>query len=138
MTNPDPDLVHFKGQYQEWCRVQLQFAHHDNWWIKDAQLKAGNLTLVLLGAVLGASKLLWSYRENVPYAALKLLWVLSGAVVVLGGVYAWDLFKTLVKSRKVAGEIAGLVVDSENVLEPTKRPAKRDAVFPIVITLIEA
>jgi hypothetical protein len=137
MTAPDPYVVPFKGQYQEWCRLQLQFAHHDNWWIKEAQLKAGNFTLVLVGAVLGASKLLWSYRENIPHSALTLFRVMSGAVVLLGGLYAWDLFKTLVKSRKAAGDIAGLVKDPKKVLEPITRPAYRDWFFPIVITLIE-
>lgn len=137
MTVPDPDVRPFKGQYQEWCRLQLQFAHHDNWWIKDAQLKAGNFTLLLLGAVLAASKLLWSYRENVPHSALRLFGLAGGAVVLLGGLYAWDLFKTLVKSRKVAGEIAALVEDPKKILEPTMRPAYRDEVFPIIITLIE-
>jgi hypothetical protein len=127
----------FKEQYQEWCRLQLQLAHHDIWWVKGAQLKAGNLTLLLLAVIVGASKLVWKERVDVPETALIVLSVLGGLVVLLGGLYSLDLFNEVVKARARARKIAEVVNDPEDVYRDTKAAPKRHPIFPIAITVAE-
>ncbi|PYO80824.1 MAG: hypothetical protein DMD65_14610 [Gemmatimonadetes bacterium] len=131
------DDVPFKDQYQEWCRLQLQFGHHDIWWVKGNQLKTGNSTLLLLAALVGASKLLWRSPDDMTTTALVGFSILGGAIFVVGGLYAWDLYNTLVRTRARAKKIAELLHDPHDVFGPTKLDPKRHLAFPIAITVIE-
>src|SRR5438128_1196510 len=107
----------FVDEYQEWCRVQYQMAHHDIWWPKGQQMKAASSTLLLLGAIVGASKLLWPEHANLPVCGAIMLTVLSAAAATLGIAYAWNLYRTMVRARARAKKIARLVKDEYRVLE---------------------
>lgn len=128
------DDVPFKGQYQEWSRVQFQAAHHDIWWTKGHQLKVANATLLLLGTVVAASKLLWSSRSEIPTIGLFMLSLLGFVVITLGSWHAWDLYYTLLKARTRAQNIANVVDDPKNLLAGAKEPVDRNIEFPLMIT----
>jgi hypothetical protein len=126
----------FVDEYQEWCRVQYQMAHHDIWWPKGQQLNAGSSTLLLLGAIVGASKLLWPQRDDLPLSGAIMLTVLSAAAVTLGIAYAWNLYRTMVRARARAKKIARLVKDEYRVLEGALEDPTRDFEFPLIITVV--
>lgn len=126
------------GEYQDWCRVQYQMAHHDIWWPKTMQLKAGTSTLVLLGAIVGASKLLWLTRDAIPTLGRIMLSILSAAAVVLGGVYSWNLYNLMVGARRRVQKIARLVKDEYKVLEGALADPERDIEFPIITSVVYA
>ncbi len=126
------------GQYQEWCRTQYQMAHHDIWWPKGMQMKGGSSTLVLLGAIVGASKLLWLTRDAIPTRGLIMLSVLSTLAVFLGGVYAWNLYFMMVRARARAKKIARLIHDEYGVLEGALEDPERDIEFPLITSVVYA
>jgi hypothetical protein len=132
-----PEDGELKGEYQDWCRVQYQMAHHDIWWPKGQQLKAGSSTLLLLGAIVGASKLLWPQRDT-PQLGLIMLSVLSVVAVGLGVWYAWNLYKTLVRARDRARRIARLVHDPHEILAGALEEPDRNIEFPLAFTIIHA
>lgn len=132
------------SQYEEWCRVQYQMAHHDVWWPKGQQMKAGTSTLVLLGAIVGASKLLWMpadattpARDAIPVEGVIMLSVLSFVAIALGVAYAWNLYFTMVRARARAKKIARLVADEYKVLAGALEDPERNIEFPILITVVE-
>ena len=121
-------------QYQEWCRAQYQMAHHDIWWPKGQQMKAANSTLLLLGAIVGASNLLWLHHDDLPVIGRIMLSALSAVTVALGIAYAWNLHWTMVRARVRAKKIAGLVADKYDVLKGALDDPKRDFEFPLIIS----
>lgn len=134
----EPDDRPFKGQYQEWCRLQMQFAHHDIWWVKKQQFVAGNSTLLLLSATVAASRLLGLSPDTMPTIAKVAFSILGGIVAALGGLYTWDLWKGLVAARERAKAIAEMLYDyPENVFAGAKEPVHRHREFPAGISFVE-
>lgn len=120
---------------EEWLRVQYQMAHHDIWWVKSQQMAAANWTLLLLGAVVAVAHLLGYTREPPSHVTVVVpLSVMSAAVVLLGAAYVWDLYRTLVRSRKRAALIVRDLLDT--AFDDPKRTSERDSIFPFAITAI--
>jgi hypothetical protein len=138
IDEPQPGDGTLIDQYQEWCRVQYGMAHHDIWWPKGMQLKAGSSTLVLLGAIVGASKLLWQTRDEIPTLGRIMLSVLSAATILLGIVYAWNLYSTMVLARGRAKMIARLVKDDYQVLKGALEDPERNVEFPLIASVVYA
>src|SRR5436309_5267632 len=105
------------GQYQEWCRTQYTMAHHDVWWPKEQQMAGANSTLLLLGAIVGASKLIWAVHLEMTILDLITVSLLSALAVTFGIAYAWSLHRTMVRARGRAKKIAGLVEDKYGALK---------------------
>jgi hypothetical protein len=138
MTPEELANAPFKEHYDEWCQVQYQMAHHDIWWVKAQQMNAANWTLALIGALVGLAKLL-DYPRTIPVTALGIvLSGLSGAVVVLGSLYVWDLYGGLVSSRRRAKHIADLIADHQDVFLGAKAPPERHWIYPLIVTTVFA
>ncbi len=132
-TNAQPKDGKLDGEYQEWCRVQYQMAHHDVWWPKGQQMNGASSTLLLLGAVIGASKLLWPEHDE-AVIGLIMLSLLSALTVGLGIAYAWNLYGTMVRARGRAKNIARLVEDTHEVLKDALDDPERNVEFPLIIS----
>lgn len=130
MTNKPPKTN------DDWCRAIFDAAHHDIWWVKEQQMSAANWTLLLLGALVGVSQLLSSPGNTPSLKQTCLLGLASLLVVGLGSYYAWDLYLTMVRSRRRAKAIVELVDDPSAIFAESKRDPKRHVGFPIVITVV--
>src|SRR2546422_1326434 len=99
------------ANYDDWGRAIFDAAHHDIWWVKEQQMSAGNWTLLLLGALVGVSQLLTGPGQTPTTTQARLLGLASLLVVGLGSYYVWDLYLTMVRSRRRAKAIVEHVDD---------------------------
>lgn len=137
MTEPSDETATGRRDEEQWLRIQYQMAHHDIWWVKAQEMKAGNWTLLLLAALVGVGKLMHDDRSCTT--ATWEGWLLGGLgtfVTALGAWYVWDLNATLVRSRKLATLIVKPLLHS--AFDGPKRPAERSLIFPVAITFILA
>jgi hypothetical protein len=135
VTEPPDGNATARRDEEEWLKIQYQMAHHDIWWVKAQQIKAGNWTLLLLAALVGVGKLMHDDRPCTT--AVWEGWLLGGLgtlVTALGALYVWDLNATLVRSRKRATLIVQPLLHS--AFDDPKRPAERSLIFPVAITFI--
>jgi len=123
-------------KYEEWCRVQYQIAHHDIWWVKGEQMKAGNWTLLLLGALIAVSQILKGQKPALSDGERLALAVMAVLAVVAGSYYVWDLYLTLVQSRERARRIVRVLRhDPHGIFAGAMTNPKRHLGFPVVIVL---
>jgi hypothetical protein len=124
--------------YDDWRRAIFDAAHHDIWWVKEQQMSAGNWTLLLLGALVGVNQLLTSPGQTPAPTQPRLLGLASLLVVGLGSYYVWDLYLTMVRSRRRAKAIVEHVDDPNGIFTESKRDPKRHGGFPVAITAVFA
>src|SRR5260370_10898367 len=132
-THPDDQAAWIAEA--DWLRTQFQMAHHDIWWVKGQQMNAGNWTLLLLGALVALGHLM-GYGTDEPKVGIgRVLGGLGVPVTFVGGWYVWDLFRSLVRSRRRATRIIGPLRHSA-FDEAKSDPIRLTWLFPLIITLI--
>ncbi len=122
--------------YEKWLQIQYGMAHHDIWWVKGQQMKAGSWTLLLLAALVSVGQLMTPTGGTLDPRVGYLLAAFSLLVTVLGALYVWDLRVTLVASRGRAKRIIDPIVDPEAILVDATRDPERHGFFPWAITLV--
>ena len=137
-SGPMADPTSQPWDEEEWLRVQYGMAHHDIWWVKAQQMKAGNWTLLLLAALVGFGKLMHDLPGFTPMPWKG--WMFGGLgvlVTLVGASYVWDLYDGLLTSRRRASVIVQPLTHEvfKEVKDAAKRN-KRDLVFPCAIIAI--